>query len=195
MDPFAFAAAVLALLATPGPTNSLLAASGAAVGLRRSLTLPLGEIAGYGLAISLLALGLGPAIAARPEIAVALKLLASLWVSGCAVRLWRQASGGAAIGPLRVTPRQVFLTTLLNPKALIFALVIFPQRPPLAFLPWLAGFSLLALIVALGWIGLGASLARSGGAWATPRRIGRGAALALGVFALVIGGSAIAAVV
>ena len=38
-DPFAFALAVLALLGTPGPTNTLLATAGAAAGWRRSLRL------------------------------------------------------------------------------------------------------------------------------------------------------------
>ena len=59
-EPLAFILAVLGLLATPGPTNTLLAASGAAVGLRRSLHLIPAEVSGYLCSILALALVLGP---------------------------------------------------------------------------------------------------------------------------------------
>ena len=40
-----------AILLTPGPTNTILAASGAAMGLRQAKLLPLAEALGYALAI------------------------------------------------------------------------------------------------------------------------------------------------
>ena len=46
-DKFSFIIVALALLATPGPTNTLLATSGAASGFRKSLVLLLGEFLGY----------------------------------------------------------------------------------------------------------------------------------------------------
>jgi len=71
MDRIAFAAAALSLLATPGPTNTLLATSGAKVGLRRSLPLLGAELGGYLLAILLLRALIGPLMAANPVFAAA----------------------------------------------------------------------------------------------------------------------------
>lgn len=62
-DPILFAFAVIAILATPGPTNALLATAGAANGLRRSLPLVPAELAGYLIAIAVG--GGGQAIASR----------------------------------------------------------------------------------------------------------------------------------
>jgi hypothetical protein len=59
-DPVLFALAVLAVLGTPGPTNTLLATAGATAGLRRSLALIPAEAAGYTISILTLGLALGP---------------------------------------------------------------------------------------------------------------------------------------
>ena len=53
-DPFLFAAAVLAILWTPGPTNTLLATAGATRGFRHSLPLIPAEAAGYAISILVL---------------------------------------------------------------------------------------------------------------------------------------------
>ncbi len=191
-DPVAFALAVLALLATPGPTNTLLAASGAAAGLRRSLALVPAELAAYLLSISTLALVVSPLLAAHSLLAVGLKLAAACWLLCCAGRLWREG-GRLTLGDEAViTPLRVFTTTLLNPKGLIFAIAIFPPASSLDLLPWLGGFAGLAVLVAAGWIALGATLARSAGSRATPTRICRLAAVVLLVFAATMAGTAVA---
>ena len=124
-DPLLFVLAVLTILGTPGPTNTLLATSGAAAGARASLALVQAEAAGYLIAILTLGLVLGPVVAASPLLATGLRLAVGSYLLLLAVRLWRR--GGAALveGGV-VTPRQVFTTTLLNPKALVFALGVVP---------------------------------------------------------------------
>lgn len=185
-DPLLFALAVLAVLATPGPTNTLLATSGAMVGLRRSLPLVPAEAAGYGIAILTLGLVLGPVMAGQPLLAAALRAAVGAYLLMLAWRLWRRGAG-AVVGAGLVRPRQLFLTTLLNPKAIVFALGIVPfGKAPV--LPYMLGFLALLVSVAVGWIGLGAVLgraaARRGIAGVVPR-LGATAVAGFGVLLLV----------
>ena len=60
MDVLPFVAGTVSLLAIPGPTNTLLAASGASVGWSRSLHLLAAELGGYMLAILALRALLAP---------------------------------------------------------------------------------------------------------------------------------------
>jgi|AGTN01.3.fsa_nt_gi Putative threonine efflux protein len=194
MSPIAFTLAVLTLLATPGPTNTLLAASGACVGMSRSLKLLLAEIGAYLVSIVTLSTLLGEVVQTQPLIALGLKLTASLWLVFCAVRLWRQARQTFDANAAPVAFRRVFVTTLVNPKALIFAFVIIPQGSLGDMAPWLAAFACLTVFVGASWIALGTLLARSAGGRATPQVIWRIAAVALATFATIISGSAIAAI-
>ncbi|QRY66625.1 threonine transporter RhtB [Ensifer sp. PDNC004] len=191
MQPLAFALAALVLLATPGPTNTLLWLSGASAGFRRSLPLLTGELGGY-LAVIIPAVALlAPFLAAHPNLGLALRLIAACWVLYLAYALWTtdaERSEGVVI-----STRQVFVTTLLNPKALIVALVLLPQTGLVAVWPWIAGFSLLVVAAGSTWIGAGALLVQiSKGLSAShlPRRI---AAICLTLFSVGIAGSAIAA--
>jgi threonine/homoserine/homoserine lactone efflux protein len=186
----AFVASVVTLLAVPGPTNTLLAASGAAVGFRRSLRLVLGEICGYLVAITVLMQLLAPFVAGAPAGPIVAKAFASVVLILLAVRLWRHAGAAvAASGPISVA--QIFVTTLFNPKALIFAFVIFPPSDLRKTVPFLALFSILVICVGCAWIGLGRLIGGSAGQRATQTLITRCAAVALTVFAVVIAGSVI----
>lgn len=192
MDPIAFTLAVLALLATPGPTNTLLAASGASVGISRSLRLVPAEIGGYLTTITLLTAIAAPLVATHALVAVGLKLAASLWLICCAKRIWTQPEPELGEREAVISVRQVFITTLINPKAMIFALVIIPPGSLTEIAPWLAGFSGLVIVVAMAWIGFGAIVAHSAGHLITPRRIRQAAAVGLAVFATLVAGAAIA---
>lgn len=191
MQPLTFALAALVLLATPGPTNTLLWLSGASVGARRSLPLLIGELGGY-LAVIIPAVALlAPFLAAYPQFGLGLRLVAACWVLYLAYALWTtdsERSEGVVI-----SVRQVFVTTLLNPKALIVALVLLPQTGLAAVSPWIAGYSLLVVGVGSTWIGAGAMLVQLStnvSASHLPRRI---AAVCLTLFSFGIAGSAIAA--
>ena len=187
VDPLLFILAVFAVLATPGPTNTLLATSGAMVGLRRSLALVPAEAAGYCIAILTLGLVLGPVMAGQPVLAATLRAAVGAYLLLLAWRLWRRGARGVVVGAGLVRPGQLFVTTLLNPKAIVFALGIVPfGKVPV--LPYMLGFVALLASVAVGWIGLGAVLgqaaARRGIAGVVPR-IGATAVAGFGVLLLV----------
>jgi len=58
-----------------------------------------------------------------------------------------------------ITFYRVFITTLLNPKAIIFAFALLPSQIGfLNLLPWLLGLSVLIATAGTGWIILGCSL-------------------------------------
>ena len=183
MEPTAFALASLTLLATPGPTNTLLATSGAGVGVRRSLPLLVAEFGGYLIAISLLIGLVGPVIAAAPVVGTALRLVAALYLLYLAAKLWRRGVEMPVAGA-SVTLTSVFVTTLLNPKAIIFAFTLLPADLALSALtPWMAGLSLMIGVVGSLWIAAGAFL-RRGFAGIIPSRIGyRVSAVALALLA------------
>ena len=130
------ALAILLLLLTPGPTNTLMMLSAAERGMPASLRLIPVELAAY----------LSTVVPLRPAVAI----LAGLWVLSLAVRLWNPPKRGA--GEALVTPARLFVTTLLNPKALIFGLVLLPSAAPAQ---GFAVFSALVVVVALIWAGIG----------------------------------------
>ncbi len=100
----AFLLASLALLATPGPTNALLATAGAVRGFRGALPAVPAAIAGYGVAIGLLVGLAGPAVAASPLVAAGLKAAAGLYLIRASLKLWRD---GARAPATRDRPRPV----------------------------------------------------------------------------------------
>ncbi len=178
--------ALLALLATPGPTNTLLALAGAQ-GVRRPLVLPLVELAAYLATVVPLAIWGQHWLEATPMLRLILTLAAAVWVAMLAVRMWRHGtqpgSQGARAG---VTALQVGVTTLLNPKALVFGLVLIPAGPDLVAGLWL--FAALVIVVSLAWLWLGARLAGR-----FQPLVNRGGAVWLGVLAALLLGRVLTA--
>ncbi|UWU86187.1 hypothetical protein N2605_06970 [Bradyrhizobium yuanmingense] len=84
-----FFTATYFLLAVPGPTNTLLATSGAGAGISRSLHLLAAELCGYLLAIAVLRLALGPVISDIPIAALLLRVAVTIYILCLAVMLWR----------------------------------------------------------------------------------------------------------
>ena len=153
----AFLLPIWALLLAPGPSNSLVALSGLQVGFARSIRLLPAEVSAYLLTVVPLSLIGQAALHAWPPGFVVLKLVASLWVLRLAVGHWLGV-GQAMIA--RVSFQQLFVTTLLNPKALIFGCVLLPQAGAIGLWNAIALFALSVVGVALIWIA-GASLVGS----------------------------------
>ncbi|MDB5539482.1 MAG: LysE type translocator [Devosia sp.] len=182
-DPILFILAVLTLLGTPGPTNTLLATSGAVVGVRRSLPLLIGELGGYLIAVAAIRMVLGPVIHQWPVVGIGLKIAVVVYLGWIAFRLWRHDA--ALAGTETVGVRAVFITTLLNPKALIFALSIIPAEHPA--LAWFVGaFAIAVPSVGFAWILVGRAI---GAASKNAGIIRRVASVALVGFAGVIAAS------
>lgn len=184
-DPILFLLTVLAILGTPGPTNTLLATSGAAVGWRRSLALLPAEGAGYLISILFLGLVLGPVVAGSPALATALRLAVGAYLLLLALKLWRQ--GAVLVGEVApVKPRQVFITTLLNPKAIIFALGVVPFGNAHVW-AYMMGFMGVLAVVGLGWVLAGALMGRAArAAGGAERLVPRVGAAAICLFAVLI---------
>jgi threonine/homoserine/homoserine lactone efflux protein len=184
-DPLLFALTVLTLLGTPGPTNTLLATAGAASGWRGTIGLILAENLGYLLAILAIGILLGPVIAAVPAIGIGLRIAVGLYLALVAWRLWQVGAAQVAQSAALVTPGQIFLTTLFNPKAIVFAVAVVPFDAD-HVMAYLAAFSGLCAMVALGWIGIGRTLGAAAGRSGHARLIPRVGAAGIGTFAVTM---------
>ena len=181
----AFSVAVLGLLAVPGPTNTLLATAGAAGGFPRSLRLLPAEIGGYLVAIGFLTQVVRPLVAGFPTLPLIVRTLAAGYLVWLAFRLWRDPRSATEVSsnsPIKIA--DVFLTTLLNPKALIFAFVIFPEGTAWELLPRALVFSVLVVSCGGVWIALGAAIRRSSNEYVTKRLVARTSATVLFGFAV-----------
>jgi threonine/homoserine/homoserine lactone efflux protein len=187
--PWLFFACILAVLLSPGPTNALLWTSGALRGVRASLPLLAGELCGYLLGIGswrLLGEGL---LKAAPQLGTALKLLVAGYLVFLAWQLWRRGNAPDA-APQTVGLRQVFTTTLLNPKGAVFAFGIFPHFEHWAdALPYVAVFVATVPTIGSLWIGFGHFVRSSSLDTLTLRRIG--AAVLCAAAGLVVGSLAL----
>jgi threonine/homoserine/homoserine lactone efflux protein len=184
-----FIVAILALLLTPGPTNTLLTVGAAARGFRSSLPLLIGELAGYLVVVVPLATIAASLLEGRPALAITLRLVAALWVLFLAIRLWRVSSSETTPDSAStVTIGQVFLTTVLNPKAPIVGLVIMPHGPLSQIAPAIGLFSLLVAGAGTSFLVLGSLIGRA--PVLSPQLVYRVAAVCLGVFSLGLAGTA-----
>jgi len=183
-NPLLFLATALAILALPGPTNALFAVSGAAHGVRRSLVLIPAGAAGYLIAVTLLGLELGPVLAASPATARILRLFIGAYLFVLAVRLWREGSATAG-RTAAVGAREVFVTTLLNPKALVFAMAVIPfGRPDVGL--YLAAFAASVSLTGVVWLTIGAGAGRAARSGGQARLVSRVGSAALAVFGCLL---------
>jgi threonine/homoserine/homoserine lactone efflux protein len=155
-NPVLFAASVMILLIMPGPTNTLLATSGASVGFQRSARLLLSEIAGYGASILLIEFALVPSVSAAHLTASILRVAAGVYLMVLAIKLWTTPF---ELARAVISMRQVFVTTLLNPKAFVFALAVIPFGSPQAEL-YFSAFMAIVPVLGTMWIVVGTLFGR-----------------------------------
>jgi threonine/homoserine/homoserine lactone efflux protein len=147
----AFAAGVFALLILPGPTNAILAMASQGLTAGRAIML-LGTVVSAYLAIVVPASGLaGPFLHRHPLAAQSVKLASATWVFYLALRLWGAGSGPAEI----VTVRQLAITTLLNPKALIIGLTMMPSAQDVSAMAAIVTLAFVVLFVSSIWLSTG----------------------------------------
>ncbi len=180
-----FLPGALIVLAAPGPTNTVMALAGA--GGRRSPVMPVAaELAGYALAIALSDIVLLPLVAAWPAAALLVKLAIIAYLVVAAARLWRTPltldARGRTIGA-----RDIFVTTLLNPKGFLIAVALLPLSDP-HLGAHAAVFALLIVLTGLAWFWAGSRIATMSRERAV--YIPRAGAVALLGFAALIGTAA-----
>ena len=138
-----FAAAVLVMVASPGPFVAAVAARSAALGLRPAAAMILGGSAAEAVWIAAAVLGLGVIAATHAGALVALKYIGAAWLVWIGFRLLTQRHSLAA--PEGRKPREGLaraalsgaLLNLGNPKAALFYMALFPGFFDVAHLtPW-----------------------------------------------------------
>lgn len=154
-----FSLAVLLLLLTPGPTNSLVLVAGAERGYLGAMRLIPAELAGYVLTVLPLALAGAAYLDGHAGVKNGVTLAAGAWVAVLAVRLWRAPD--VVTDQTSVGARELFVTTALNPKALIFGLVLLPSPERLGLN--IGIFAVQVVVVAALWAGIGAGFRRGSG--------------------------------
>lgn len=186
-DSSLFVAMALVPLLTPGPTNTLLTVGSATDGLRASLRLVPAELFGYLIAIHVLAFSVGPLVQASTVAQMGLRISIALYLAWLAAKLWVTKS--SLPRQRTITPLHVFVTTLLNPKAAIFAFIILPPLTGgrwLSAAPYLLSLSALIIVTSLSWISLGAAIGSGRIVRISPRLIRSLASAALIIFATLI---------
>ncbi|MBV8248548.1 MAG: LysE family transporter [Comamonas sp.] len=187
VNDWSFLLVIATILLTPGPTNTLLASSGISQGLRRSAPLLSFECLGYVCATSAWGLVLNTTMHDYPFVINLIKVVSGLYIAKLGLRLWYQARRD----PLQellvsVKPLELFIATLLNPKAVIFAMALFPVQTWLSVSNY-AGVmgSFVLLVASIGglWIVFGSVLMAGRVRWLQPQVFQRLAALTLWGFA------------
>jgi len=112
------------ITATPGPNTVMLAASGLAFGVRRSLPQFAGILIGFALLLAATAAGLQAMILAEPRTLWLLRLVGTVYLLWLARRLWYAAGTTAAACPTPIPLAQALVFQFVNPKAWLIAVAV-----------------------------------------------------------------------
>jgi threonine/homoserine/homoserine lactone efflux protein len=162
----AFVTFAAVVAGTPGPSNALLTAIGARVGVRHGLASLLGQVTGMGAMLFAIALGMGNVILAHPLVLQVLKWGGAAMLCWMA---WRIAAAGHAEGAMNAPRGFLGMAAFqwVNPKGWLIsiaAVATFLDRQAGDALAQAAIFAILFTLVALPscvpWLAFGAALQR-----------------------------------
>jgi threonine/homoserine/homoserine lactone efflux protein len=204
----AFAAASLALVASPGPNLIYILTRGAAQGRRAGVVSALGVETGTLVHVMAAAFGLAALVATADLAFTGLRLAGAAYLAYLGLRAFvrpteRDPSAAASARPLTRVYRDGVLVNVLNPKVALFFLAFLPQfttpgadtattRAQMLVLGVVFFVIALALDVAYAVAGAAVSgrLRRRPGGSAWTRYVIGGVYLGLGVYAALVGGHA-----
>lgn len=189
-----FIGLVVSILLTPGPTNTLLASSGIQVGVGKSFRLIPSEAFGYLIAITLWGLLIGKVETQLPLLPIILKLFSASYMIFLAIKLWRTADVEVSFSQPTIRADELFLATLLNPKALLFASAIFPViawKNMNYYIAHMLVFLLILVPIAFFWTCIGSFLASNKIRWLNQSNLQKTASIVLLSFSIPLSYSAI----
>jgi threonine/homoserine/homoserine lactone efflux protein len=189
-----FIGLVVAILLTPGPTNTLLASSGIQVGIRKSFRLIPSEAFGYLIAITAWGFLIGKVSTQLPLLPTILKLFSASYIIYLAIKLWRTANVEVSFNQPTIRARELFVATLLNPKALLFASAIFPAiawTKANYYVSHMLVFLILIVPIAFFWTCVGSVLASNKVRWLNQSNLQKTASLVLLSFSIPLSYSAL----
>ena len=152
MNDLSFALGAFTLLILPGPTNALLVMAShglSRIGLLEVLAAVVFAYLAIIIPVSSVA---GPFLHAHPLALQVVKAISAVWVLYLAFKLWGRSTVASAEF---AGPRHVFVTTLLNPKAIIIGLTIIPSAQDGIALGTMMAFVAVALSTSLIWLTAG----------------------------------------
>lgn len=133
MPPFAAIPTFFLVSIMPGLCMTLAMTMGMTIGVRRTLWMMAGELAGVGLVAALALLGVAALLASSPAIYWAAKCAGAAYLVLIGLRLWAANAGAApagqpaiGTGSLRSLMSQGFVAAVTNPKAWILYASLFP---------------------------------------------------------------------
>lgn len=150
------------LLAMPGPTNTLLLFSGYASGIRRSLKMIVAEWSGYFVAITFWGIVVSILAQHGTFLIGIIKLLSAAYVAWLAVKVW---GFSLQTQSAKIEMKNIFITTLFNPKSFVFAVYIIPSiafKEPQAFSAAMLSVFVALLPLSFIWVVCGKGIARNG---------------------------------
>lgn len=181
----AFALASVLILLVPGPSVLFTVGRAISAGRREALLTVVGNAAGILTQIVLIAVGLGPLVAASATAYTVLKVVGAaylVWLGIQTVRSRRATAAALVAGVRATTPtlhalRNGYVVGATNPKSLVFFAALLPQfvDPARAVAPQLLALGAVFVVLAVAYDGSVAVLASRVRDWfaTSPRRVER----------------------